>query len=96
MSASSPTPLRALVGIAAGVAAGSLYFREGERGIPTDANCTYLAPASTDILAGAGAVLLGVYGLAHGAFIPSFIGGAIGSIHTHQFLDHKTQRALKK
>ena len=94
MSASNPTPLRALVGIAAGVAAGSLYFREGERGIPTDANCTYLAPASTDILAGAAAVILGVYGITNKSFIPSFIGGAIGSIHTHQFLDHKTQKAL--
>jgi len=92
---SSPTPLRAIVGIAAGAVAGSLYFREGERGIPTDASCTYLAPASTDILAGIAAVVLGGYAVYNKSFIPGFVGGAIGSIHTHQFLDHKTQKALK-
>ena len=92
----NPTPLRALVGIAAGAWAGSLYFQESERGIPKDANCSYLAPASTDILAGAAAIVLSGYGIYNRSFIPSFIGGAVGAIHAHQFLDHKTQKALSK
>ena len=93
---SNPSPLRAILGIAVGAAAGSLYFHEGEKGIPTDANCTYLAPASTDILAGIAAVVLGGYAVYNKSFIPGFVGGAIGAIHTHQYLDHKTQKALKK
>lgn len=74
---------------AAGVAAGLTYFAIGERGIPTDSNCSYLAPVSTDILAlAAGAYLIAAAPAARSAGV-AFIGGAIAAVHAAQFAKHK-------
>lgn len=75
--------------VAAGTVAAGLYFREGERGIDRESNCTYLSPWTTDVAAwGAGATLIWL-GYRHQSFLISFLGAAIATLHVAQFAAHK-------
>ena len=75
--------------VVGGTALAALYFRESERGIPAEANCSYLSPWTTDVAAwGAGATLVWL-GYRHESFLVSFLGAAIATLHVAQFAAHK-------
>jgi urease accessory protein UreF len=75
--------------VAAGTIAAGLYFKEAERGIAKDANCTYMSPWTTDLAAwGAGATLIWL-GYRHESWLISFMGAAIATLHVAQFAAHK-------
>jgi len=75
--------------VATGTIAAGLYFREAERGITADQNCSYLSPWTTDLAAwGAGATLIWL-GYRHQSFLISFMGAAIATLHVAQFAAHK-------
>lgn len=75
--------------VAAGTIAAGLYFKEAERGITQDANCTYMSPWTTDLAAwGAGATLIWL-GYRHESWLISFMGAAIATLHVAQFAAHK-------
>ena len=86
--------MRSLWPVFFGVLAGSVYFSEGEKGIPTEANCSYLSPVSTDLAA----LIAGVYLANEGTNTKragvAFIGAAVATIHVRQFLDHKSGLAV--
>jgi len=80
------TPAGAAV---AGSAVAGVYFLEGERGIPKEANCTYLSPWTTDAAAWLiGAALL-LRGFQTRDPLVTFAGAAVASIHVAQFAAHK-------
>jgi hypothetical protein len=80
---------KTVLAVAAGTVAAGLYFREGERGITADQNCSYLSPWTTDLAAwGAGATLIWL-GYRHESFLISFMGAAIATLHVAQFAAHK-------
>ncbi len=75
--------------VAAGTVGAALYFREAERGISAESNCSYLSPWTTDLAAwGAGATLIWL-GYKHESFLISFMGAAIAALHVAQFAAHK-------
>jgi hypothetical protein len=77
------------IAVAAGTVAAGLYFREGEKGIDRESNCTYLSPWTTDVAAwGAGATLIWL-GYKHESWLISFLGAAIATLHVAQFAAHK-------
>lgn len=82
------------VGATLGILSSIAYFKISESTVPKDSNCSYLAPASTDALAGLAAIILLVR--AHKAQDPyvAFIGSSIGGIHTQQWLKHKQTKKL--
>ena len=80
------TPAGAVV---AGPAAAALYFREGERGIPATANCSYLSPWTTDAAAWAAGAVLIWRGLENEDPWVTFAGAAIATLHVAQFAAHK-------
>lgn len=83
----------ALLPVALGAIGGSLYFSEGEKGIPTEANCSYLAPVSTDVAALAAGSYLAYRGTSLGEPLVAIIGAAVATVHVRQFLDHKRGRS---
>lgn len=72
-----------------GSLAGAAYFVEGERGIPRESNCSYMSPASTDVLAWLGGAYLIHAGHQHDAPGVAMVGAAIASLHTAQWATHK-------
>jgi hypothetical protein len=80
--------------VMAGVIGGSLYFSEGEKGIPTDSNCSYLAPVSTDVAALVAGLYLASRGTTAGEPWVAFIGAAVAAIHVRQFIDHKSRTLI--
>ena len=73
----------------AGTATAALYFNEGERGIPAESSCTYLAPWTTDAAAWLiGAVLL-ARGIQQNDPVIAFAGAAVATLHVAQFAAHK-------
>lgn len=75
-----------------GAALGGVYFWYGEAHQEKEANCSYLAPPSTDAMAMAAALYLVHRGNRVNEPWISAIGGAIAGIHTGQFLHFKTGR----
>ena len=78
-----------LAPITIGVAGGIGYFALSESGVPKEANCSYLAPASTDVLAALAGALLVWQGGVHQAPLVSGIGATVLSIHAAQWWSHK-------
>ena len=74
----------------AGAGAAWFYFRESESGVPADSNCSYLAPASTDVLAAAAGAYLSYYGTKNKAPLVASIGAAVLTIHALQWHHHKS------
>lgn len=72
-----------------GIIGGILYFQIGESGIKKDANCSYLAPISTDVLAFIGGVILQQQGFKNDLKLVEGIGTTITVIHIQQYLKHK-------
>ena len=81
--------MTSLLPVLVGVAAGSLYFEEGEKGIPKDSNCSYLSPASTDAAALVAGLFLSYRGTELGEPLVAFIGAGIAAVHVRQYLHHK-------
>lgn len=73
----------------AGLVSSIGYFQLSESTVPKESNCSYLAPASTDILAmvGGGILLYRGY-IINDAFV-TFIGSCVLGIHAQQMLSHK-------
>ena len=76
--------------ILGGVVAGAAYFGISEAGLPKDANCSFLAPVSTDILAVAAGAVLAYKAKELEQPVLGFIGTSVLTIHAMQFLYHKT------
>jgi hypothetical protein len=76
--------------VAAGMGAAWLYFRESESGVPAESNCSYLAPASTDVLAVLAGAYLSYYGTKNKAPSVAFIGATVLTIHALQWQHHKS------
>ena len=72
-----------------GLAAGVGYFIEGERGIPKEANCSYLSPWTTDALAWLGGAWLVNRGFKNTDPAVCFVGATVASIHIAQYAAHK-------
>ena len=87
-----PQPLLpvAMIPFALGSGAAWLYFQESESSVPADSNCSYLAPASTDLFAALAGAYLGYYGSRNDAPMVSFIGAAVLTIHALQWHHHKS------
>ena len=79
-----------MVPVVAGAGAAWLYFRESESGVPSDSNCSYLAPASTDVFASIAGAYLSYYGVKHKAPLVASIGAAVLTIHVLQWHHHKS------
>lgn len=77
-------------GFLTGTALSVAYFRLSEAGQPPEANCSYLAPASTDFLALAAAGVLYAQAKKTNNFWVAAVAGAITGIHAQQFLHHKS------
>ena len=77
------------VGATLGILSSIAYFKISESTVPKDSNCSYLAPASTDILANAAAIILLLRAQKAQDPYVAFIGSCIGGIHTQQWLKHK-------
>lgn len=73
-----------------GIIGGIIYFQIAESGIKKDANCSYLAPISTDILAFIGGIILQRKGIKNDLKIVELIGTTVTVIHIQQYLKHKT------
>lgn len=73
----------------AGMAAGCAYFYIGERAVPKDSNCAYLAPWTTDLFAWIGGAALMYRGHKTGDPLISFVGSTVASIHVCQYAAHK-------
>jgi hypothetical protein len=82
-----------LIPFSAGAVAAYLYFNESERGQDKTVNCSYLAPASTDVLAVAAGSYLGWYGAKNDAHVVSFIGATVLTIHALQWWHHKRNKS---
>jgi len=76
-----------------GLIASSMYFKLSESGVPKESNCSYLAPASTDVLAVAAGSYLGWYGAKNDAHVVSFIGATVLTIHALQWWHHKRNKS---
>ncbi len=75
--------------VVSGTVLAGIYFWTSESTVPREANCSYLAPASTDLMAwGCGAVLI-YLGHKHGSPVVVFLGAAIATLHLAQFAAHK-------
>ena len=70
-----------------------LYFNERESGGQAQTNCSYLAPASTDVLAAAAGSYLGWYGAKNNSHVVSFIGATVLTIHALQWWHHKRNKS---
>lgn len=82
-------------GVIAGTLVAGAYFAVSESSIPKEANCSYLAPASTDAAAWlAGAVLIAL-GYKHNDGVISGLGSAIATLHIAQYASHKTTQRLR-
>jgi hypothetical protein len=79
-------------GLLTGAALSVAYFRLSESGQPQGTNCSYLAPASTDVLAVAAAGVLYAQARKTGNFWVSAVAGAIAGIHAQQYLHHKASQ----
>lgn len=75
-----------------GFGAAALYFNESERDIPKEANCSYLAPASTDAIAWVMGAALVWRGVKHNDPLVAFTGSAIASLHMAQYGAHKVSQ----
>ncbi len=73
-----------------GAGAGLGYFAVSESGVPKEANCSYLVPASTDVFAAIGALALIAQGYSHKAPLVTAIGSIVLSIHAAQWWSHKS------
>jgi hypothetical protein len=77
------------IAVVAGTVLSAAYFRESERGIPKESNCTYLAPWTTDVAAWAAGAALIFLGAKNESPTTSFLGAAIATLHVAQFAAHK-------
>lgn len=82
--------------VVAGTVLSALYFREGERGIPREANCSYLSPWTTDVAAWAAGAALIFIGARNESPTTSFLGAAIATLHVAQFAAHKVYNRKPK
>ena len=83
-----------LTSFGAGAVAAYLYFNESERGHEDETvNCSYLAPASTDVLAVAAGGYLGWYGVKNNARVVSFLGATVLTIHALQWWHFKRKES---
>lgn len=82
--------MKPIYAIIAGSLAGALYFSIGERAIPKESNCAYLAPVATDIFAWLGASILMARAVQKNDPVAAFLGSTVMSIHIAQFAAHKT------
>ena len=83
------------IGTIAGLASSIAYFKLSESTVPKDSNCSYLAPASTDVLANIGGLVLLLRSRKTDDPYIAFIGSCILGIHTQQWLKHKTNKKIE-
>jgi hypothetical protein len=75
-----------------GFIGGYIYFQIGESKQSKNNNCSYLSPASTDVLAVVAGGLVAKQGFKYKDPILSFVGPAVLSIHTFQYLHFKNNK----
>ena len=76
-------------GLVAGAVGGLVYWHIEESGVPTDANCSYLASPWTDALATIGGAICAWEGNRIGSPIVAGFGAAVVAVHAMQYLHHK-------
>ncbi len=72
-----------------GLASSIAYFQLSESTVPKESNCSYLAPASTDVLATLAGVVLSIRAKELNDPYVSFIGACVLGIHIQQWYSHK-------
>jgi hypothetical protein len=76
-------------GILTGTVLSAVYFRVSESGQSPDSNCSYLAPASTDVMALLAAGVLYWQARKNNNFWVASVAGAIAGIHFQQWRHYK-------
>lgn len=73
-----------------GALVGSVFWQVSESSVPKEANCSYVASAMTDVLAFAGGAYCAWQGIKLKSPGVAAFGSAVVTIHTAQYLKHKT------